>query len=100
MPFLVPFLITSLVGGFASSIVQGLIKVAISIGVGFVAYQGLDILLTNVMSHITLNFGNSHLTQILGLLKVDKCLNVLASAVAVKFTLKTTLGALRRIELK
>lgn len=100
MPFLVPFLISALVGGFASSIVQGLIKAAISIGVGFVVYQGLDVILTNIMTHITLNFGDAHVTQILGLLKVDKCLNVLASAVAVKFTLKTTLGVLRKMELK
>lgn len=100
MPFLVPFLVSALVGGFASSIVQGLVKLAISIGVGFVVYQGIDILLTNIMSHIALNFADAHITKILGLLKVDKCLNVLASAVAVKFTLKTTLGALKRLELK
>ena len=100
MPFLIPFIISALVGGFASSIIQGLVKLAISAGVGFVVYHGFDLVLHNIMTHIVVNFSNTHLTNILGLLKVDKCLNVLASAVAVKFTLKTTLGALKRIELK
>lgn len=100
MPFIIPFLITSLVGGFASSIVQGLVKLAIGLGIGYVAYQGLDILLTSVMSHITTNFGNTPLTSILGLLKVDKCLNVLASSVAVKYSLRATVDGLKKFELK
>lgn len=100
MPVLITFLISSLVGGFASSIVQGLVKMALAAGVGFVVYQGLDVVLNSIMTHVVLNFAGSHVTQILGLLKVDKCFNVLASAVAVKFTLKTSLGLLKRIELK
>lgn len=100
MPFLIPFLITALVGGFAASVVQGLIKLAIAIGVGFVVYQGLDILFTSVMNQVTYNFGTTPLTGILVMLKLDKCLNVLASAVATKFALQTGANGLRKLVLK
>ena len=100
MPFLVPFFITSLVGGFGASIVQGLIKTAISIGIGYVVYQGLDVLFDSIMNQISFNFGNSQITGLLGMLKVDKCLNVLASAVAVKYSLKATANGLKKFAIK
>lgn len=100
MPYLVPFLISALVGGFASSIVQGLVKLAISVGIGFLVFKGLDILLQNIMSHITYNIGNTPITGVLHLLKLDASLNVLASAVAVKYSLKATVNGLRKFTLK
>lgn len=100
MPFLIPFLISSLVGGFAVSIVQGLIKAAISIGIGFIVYQGIDALLSNTMINVVNNFGQSTIVGILQLMKVDRCLNVLASAVAVKYSLRVGTGALKKMVLK
>lgn len=100
MPFLAPFLVASLVGGFASSIIQGLIKTMISIGIGYVVYQGLDVLFASIMTQISFNFGNSQITGMLGMLKVDKALNVLASAVAVKYSLKATVNGLKKFAIK
>lgn len=100
MPFLIPFLISALVGGFASSIVQGLIKLAISIGIGYVVYKGLDVLFSSIMNQINYNFGTTPLTGIFVMLKLDKCLNVLASAVATRYSLKATANGLKRLELK
>lgn len=100
MPFLAPFLISTLVGGFASSIIQGLIKLAISVGVGFLVYQGLDTLMASIMSHVVTNFDNTPIAGVLGLLKVDKCLNVLASAVTVKYSLRATVNGLKKLEIK
>lgn len=100
MPFIASFFVSTLVGGFAASIVQGLIKTAISIGVGFIVYQGLEVLFNQVMSQITFNFGNAQISGMLQMLKVDKALNVLASAVAVKYSLKATVNGLKKIALK
>lgn len=100
MPLLAPFLISALVGGFATSIIQGLIKAAISIGIGFLVYQGLDALMADIMGQIVTNFDATPITNILGLLKVDKCLNVLASAVTVKYSLRATVNGLKKFEIK
>lgn len=100
MPFLIPFLVSSLVGGFASSIIQGIIKTMISVGIGYVIYKGLDVLFQSIMQQVSTYFGASGITGILAMLKLDKCLNVLASAVAVKYSLKATANGLKRMMIK
>jgi len=100
---LAPVLASVLIGGFASGIVQGIIKALVSFGVGFAMYQGIDLVLNQILTAIAFNLSSlpSQLVGVLGLLKVDKCLNVLASAFAVRLVLKgVTNGVFKKLEIR
>lgn len=101
--FLAPLIISALVGGFAKGIIEGIIKSLLSIGIGFAVYQGIDVLMASISSHIFVNLSSisPEIKGMLGLMKVDKCLNVLSSAFAVRLVLKgVTNGVSRKLEIK
>lgn len=100
-PLLAPFLVAALVGGFASGIVQGIIKALISIGVGFVVYEGIDIVMNQISTNVIGNLNALPFQGILAILKIDKCINVLISAGTVRLLLKgVTNGVIKKMELK
>lgn len=101
MPFLAPYIIAALVGGFASGIIQGIIKTLLSIGIGFVLYSGIDALFSSIASHIISNLNALPFGGILHILKVDTCVNILVSACGVKLILKgVTNGVVRKMEIR
>ena len=103
MPFFAGLLVQVLVGGFAASIVQGIIKSLIAVGIGFVVYQGIDIVLNSINANILVNLSgvSAQLQGMLGMLKVDKCLNVLTSAYACRLIIKGVVnGVSRSFDLK
>lgn len=88
MPLIAPFILAALVGGFATGIAQGIIKALLSVGVGFVLYSGIDVLLSSIATHIISNLDGLPFAGILHVLNVDKCINVLVSAYTVRLVLK------------
>lgn len=103
MPILAGLLVQTLVGGFAVSILHGIVKSLIALGVGFVVYQGISALTDSILNQVFANFDTVGATirGMLGLMNVDKALNVLASAVAVRLTLKGVVnGAVRKFGVK
>lgn len=101
MGVIVGYLIRALIGGFAVSIVQGIIKMLISVGIGYVVYKGIDVAITSILSHATLNLNNLPFGGILHILKVDTCINILASAAATKFIVSgLSNGAITKFNVK
>lgn len=96
-----PWLVAALVGGFASGLVQGIIKSLIAIGIGFVVYEGIDIVMNQIKSGLITNLNGLPFQGVLAILKVDKCINVLISAATVRLLLKgVTNGVVRKMEIK
>jgi len=103
MPVPLGLLAGALIGGFASGIVQGIIKVLVSLGVGFTIYQGIDALMGTISAGIITNLNaiDPNIKNMLGLMKVDKAINVLISAVGVRLILKgVTNGYFKKLELR
>lgn len=96
-----PWILAALVGGFASGIVQGIIKSLLAIGVGFVVYEGIDYVMTQINNGILTNLGALPFQGILAVLKVDKCINVLMSAATVRLLLSgVTNGVIKKMEIR
>lgn len=73
-------------------------SVLIGLGVGFVTYQGLDVLLGQLRGHVFDLLGSLPLSmlQILGLGGIDKALNIIFSAFAARLVLDgVTSGAFK-----
>lgn len=97
------WLAAALIGGFASGIVQGIFKVMISLGIGFAVYSGIDALMDSIALNIisNLNAIDPQIKNILGLMKVDKAINVIVSACGVRLILKgVTNGVFRKLEIR
>jgi len=73
------------------------------IGFGFLAYQGIDTLFGSAIDHVfsNLNALPGDVTCYLGLLKIDKALNVIVSAFMVRLVLNGVInGTLTRMQLR
>lgn len=68
--------------------------VLVGLGIGYVTYQGMDILLGQVQAHFFGLLGGlpSTMLQILGLGGIDKCCNILFSAFAARLVLDGVSG--------
>lgn len=95
---IVAWVVAALVGGFGQSIMHGIIKLLIALGFGFITYQGVDVLINNLMQHVYTNFNavSPEMLGMLGVLKIDKALNVLASAYAARLAIRGITGGLIR----
>lgn len=84
-------------------VVNALSRVALAFGIGFVVYSGLDVALDQVKSVAMSSYGSlpANVVQMLGLLRVDQALNLILSAVSVRFVLEgLTGGGLRKMVFK
>lgn len=90
------WVVAALVGGFGQTIIHGLVKLLIALGLGFITYQGVDVLINNLMQHVYANFNavSPEMLGMLGVLKIDKALNVLASAYAARLVIRGITGGL------
>lgn len=75
-------------GAFVSMLGTLVGRVLIALCIGYVSYQGLDILLTSMKTAAFANMGQMGvLTGVVGMLKLGECLNVVVSAVVAKYTI-------------
>lgn len=78
-------------------------RIALAFGIGFAVYSGLDVALDQVKSVATSSYGSlpTNVVLMLGLLRVDQALNLVLSAVTVRFILQgLTGGGLRKMVFK
>lgn len=84
-----PVFLLSLLGGLvtvAGSIVG---RVLLSLGIGYVSYKGISVLLTSLKSQAISSLTSipPEMLQIVGLAKLDICLNILFSALAARLVI-------------
>lgn len=97
------WLVAAIVGGFSKGLMEGIVKFLTAMGIGWAMYQGLDVLIQQILTGIKVNLGAlpPEMVGMLGVLKVDKCLNVIASAFMVRLVLKgVTNGVFTKLEIK
>lgn len=84
------WVVAALVGGFGQTIIHGIVKLLIALGFGFITYQGVDVLINYVMQQAYTNLSAvpPEMLGMLGVLKIDKALNVLASAYAARLVIR------------
>lgn len=78
-------------------------RVALAFGVGFAVYSGLDVALDQVKAVALSSYSGlpANVVSMLGLLRVDQALNLILSAVSVRFVLEgLTGGGLRKMVFK
>lgn len=98
-----PVFIASLLGGLAQAAGSIAGRVMLSLGFGFVTYQGIDVLLTWIKDVITnqLSALPPVVIQLLGILQVGTAINIIFSAMAVKLLLNgLTSGSIKKLVAK
>jgi len=73
----------------ASIIGPSVKKILVALGVGFVTYTGFDTAMDSLKDYVYMRLGSApaSVVQILGLLEVDKAINVIFSAIAFRAVL-------------
>jgi len=86
MPLFLAALLGALIQG-AGTLVG---KVLISLGIGYVAYTGIDIMLTAAKDQFIADVGGLGTTvvQLAGVLQIGTCINILASAFLARLVVK------------
>ncbi len=81
-----PLFLFGLLGALGSAAGNIVGRVLIALGIGYVTYQGLDILLSNMQEQIFLRFatGYPEINAALNMLNIGKCINVTFSAIAAR----------------
>jgi large-conductance mechanosensitive channel len=89
-----PYAIAVAIGGALLSLVASLVgRVLLALALGFVSYQGFDLLLTQFTT-LFMQYSqalSSDTLKVLGLLKLGTCFNIALSAL----TIRATLGGLQ-----
>lgn len=78
-----PSLIAALWGGFLSMIGTIVGRVLISLGIGYVAFRGIDTMVTAAKTSLFTSISSlpQAAVQLAGVLQVGTCVNIMASAV-------------------
>ena len=85
-----PLFIAALLGGLIQAAGSLVGRVLIALGVGYVSYSGVSVLLTALKTQAIQNLTGlpSVAVQVLSILKIDVCLNITFSALAARLILK------------
>ncbi|MDP3887126.1 DUF2523 domain-containing protein [Hydrogenophaga sp.] len=77
-----PLFIAALIGALVSAAGTLVGKVLISLGIGYVAYSGIDTMLESAKADVFSRIAGqgSLVTQLAGVLQIGTCINILASA--------------------
>jgi hypothetical protein len=80
---------TAIVAGMASGAMQIVLKVLAGLGMGYVAYQGADLLVTQNEEQVLLLISTFPplVVTVLGVLKVGVCLKIVFSAMIMRLTI-------------
>jgi hypothetical protein len=89
-------------GGLASILTTLVGRILVALAIGYVSYQGLEVLLDSMRSAAYANLGNmGPLVGVVGMLKIAESLNVVISAVVAKYTINgLTGGSITKMVLK
>ena len=82
-------LVAMLIGGLISAVSHIVGRVLLAAGIGYATYRGVNTLLTWVKDAAFTQLGQMgpDIIQLMGVLQVGTCVNILASAYVVKLTL-------------
>jgi hypothetical protein len=74
-------------------------RVLLALGLGFFTYRGIDTSLAWILNQVSggLSSGNATITGIIGVLRIDQCVTVLLSAVAVRLSLQGIKDGAKRL---
>jgi len=85
-----PYVIAMAIGGMLLQMVASIVgRVLLALGVGYMSYQGFDVILGSVRT-MFMNYAgglSGDVLQILGLLKLGTCFNIAMSAILIRATL-------------
>ena len=98
-----PIWVAALVGGLLQAASSFVGRVLLALGIGFVAYTGIDVVLSGLQSQVVANFGGLPAVAIgiLAVTKIDVALNIIFSAIAARMVLKgLTSGTMKRMVIK
>jgi len=95
-----PVAIAMLIGGLVSAAGSFVGRALLSLGIGFIAYSGIDVAISGLLATATANGGAlpMGLAGMLGVLKIGTGLNIIMSAITVRLVLAgMTSGVVRRM---
>ncbi|ADQ27591.1 DUF2523 domain-containing protein [Ralstonia pseudosolanacearum] len=102
MPF-VALLASAIVGFLAQAAVSLVGRVLIALGIGFVTYNGLDLLMSGIKSLFLSNVSQvgsvfPQIVGVIGLLKIPMSMNMILTTLAIRATLAgVTGGSVRKM---
>lgn len=85
-----PVFLLSMLGGLATVAGSLVGRVLLSLGIGYVSYKGIGVLLDWLKSQAISNLTSVpiEVLQVIGVAKVDVCVNILFSALAARLVIK------------
>jgi len=95
-----PGFAATLIGFLALSAASLTGRVLLALGIGFVAYTGIDIVLSTLLGDITTRIGGlpAFIIQVLGVVQLDRAIQLLFSALTARLVISgLTSGALKRM---
>lgn len=98
-----PIFLAALLGGLATAAGSIVGRVLIALGIGYVTYSGLSVLLDWIKAEIFSNLMGINVTVlgIIGTLQVDTAVNIIFSAIAARFVVAgVSSGAVTRMIIK
>jgi len=98
-----PVFIAALLGGLVSAAGSLVGRVLIALGVGFVSYQGLDVMLGFVKTQTLAQLGGltGEALQVVATMQIGTAVNILASAYTARMTIAgLTSGAVKKMVFK
>lgn len=89
-----PIFLAALLGGFVTALGSIVGRILISLGIGFVTYQGFDVLLGFIKTRIQTEFAGLDpiILQVFSTLQIDTAINILFSAFAVRLVIQGITG--------
>ena len=90
------------IAALAAALIPLVVKLLLALGIGFVTYTGVQLLLDTIATQIQAQFnipGWSSVTNLLAYMNVDRAITIMLSAITVRATLRGLQagGDLRRI---
>lgn len=97
-----PLVIPALVGGLATAMGSMVGRVILALGVGFVSYTGIEVLVDGLQENIITSVKGlpAQMVGMIGYMWIDKAVTVIFSAVSISISFKLTDGALKQIVYK
>lgn len=98
-----PIFVATLLGGLAQAAGSLVGRVLLALGMGFVSYQGLDLVLDGlrVMFVDNLALLDARVVQALGVMNVDRAFTLIMSAIAARLLIQgLSSGAVKRLVVK
>lgn len=98
-----PIFIAALLGGLATAVGSLVGRVLIALGITYVSYSGLNVLLDGIKADIFANLGglSGQVLGIVGVLQIDTAINITFSAIAARMVIAgLTSGVITRRVIK